>query len=304
MQDEQQQPGRCPSCKAEDDVPFHPLARLTGSGKFLFYEGGKNMTKLFAKILSLTLALLMLVGCASTPATVPSTEPTDEEVVFTEIKDASWEDADNNGSFDRKPILTSKHGTFYETTNEFAKDCSLAFIPEFDSFDNFIAVASLVCRSTLLGFKTVAIPLVSWMEAYSYHIILEVRIDKVLWQKASNEFKDNDVITIRMPVSKPSCDTVFGWQAGQQLIQILAYTIDEKYVPFSKMDIQPHQGYIEITKAGNYVFDPIFKEIPVEKKEKVTSTNHGDFTTYSTSDSQFEQKLVTMIQESLNRKES
>ena len=75
MQDEQQQPGRCPSCKAEDDVPFHPLARLTGSGKHLFYEGGKTMTKLFAKILSLTLALLMLAGCGKVPVIVPSTEP-------------------------------------------------------------------------------------------------------------------------------------------------------------------------------------------------------------------------------------
>ena len=72
MQDEQQQPGRCPSCPAEDDVPFHPLAREMGLGKHLFYEGGKTMTKLFEKILSLTLALLMLAGCASTPATEPA----------------------------------------------------------------------------------------------------------------------------------------------------------------------------------------------------------------------------------------
>ncbi|MBR7142207.1 MAG: hypothetical protein IKD06_01560 [Clostridia bacterium] len=75
MQDERQQPCRCPSCPAEDDVPSHPIARGTGLGKLLFYEGGKAMTKLFPKLLSLTLALLMLAGCASTPVTVPSTVP-------------------------------------------------------------------------------------------------------------------------------------------------------------------------------------------------------------------------------------
>jgi len=78
MQDERQQPCRCPSCKVEDDVPSHPLARLTVSGKLLFYEGGKTMTKLFPKLLFLTLALLMLAGCASAPVTVPSTVPSTE----------------------------------------------------------------------------------------------------------------------------------------------------------------------------------------------------------------------------------
>ena len=85
MQDEQQQPGRCPSCKAEDNVPFHPLARETGSGKHLFYEGGKTMTKLFAKILSLVLALLMLAGCASTPVIIPEDDSDLSKEVTTNI---------------------------------------------------------------------------------------------------------------------------------------------------------------------------------------------------------------------------
>ena len=44
----------------------------------ILVQGRKTMTKLFAKILSLTLALLMLAGCASTPVTVPSTVPSTE----------------------------------------------------------------------------------------------------------------------------------------------------------------------------------------------------------------------------------
>ncbi|MBR7142419.1 MAG: hypothetical protein IKD06_02655 [Clostridia bacterium] len=62
------------------------------------------MTKLFAKILSLSLALLMLAGCASAPATVPSTEPAtipfvpDVDLDDDGVLDAVWIRDDENGS--------------------------------------------------------------------------------------------------------------------------------------------------------------------------------------------------------------
>ena len=62
------------------------------------YQGGKIMTKLFAKILSLTLALLMLVGCAGTPATESAdplegtitVEPFDAEKLGAEMKSSAY----------------------------------------------------------------------------------------------------------------------------------------------------------------------------------------------------------------------
>ncbi|MBR7143156.1 MAG: hypothetical protein IKD06_06445 [Clostridia bacterium] len=71
------------------------------------------MTKLFAKILSLTLALLMLAGCASTPATEPSTEPA--TIPF--VPDV---DLDDDGVLDGVWIRDNGNGTsFYKVREDY-----------------------------------------------------------------------------------------------------------------------------------------------------------------------------------------